>query len=912
MIIEDETQEGPLKQHLITILEPICDADPETLADYVIALLKHDIPNKDLMNLCISQLEEFLKGETEGFVNQLFKIIETKSYLPGRSEKNAEEKSSELKRSRNDIQEQKEDSDQSDDDRNFKHKRTTKDSRSSSLSVKSSEFEDQSQPPNKKYRTDNKLNNKYSNNNQNDNRHQNNRNSFSRNNSHDNNSNNDNKLGKRRRNDNDNEKGNGKYMRNNDSNDHKNIYHQNQQSQINNNTNKHINAQKSYQNMNQEFNYMNNNMNNNGNNPNIWFNQNNPNMQMMQNNQNRFRGRNPQQFRNNTNNGMHPRQRCIDYDEKGYCLRGDMCPFDHGMDRIVVNEMASSNRRNFDNMMNNNIAQRMMPSMNQNNFNNQFMNGNNSFENDNSYLNTEGYDPEQPSYNSNVATSQWGNDQTDNSFQNSNVQNDDQIQSNQSNNESVKASNNPQNISTNTRGRGGRGRGRGRGAFGFNRHRQSVKQPILNIENIPPEYFAIDKINNYFKKFGTIININLNPRHYKATIQFSQYNEANQAYNSPDPIFGNRFVKLYWAKTESEENENSSQNEESATNVNSNTNPNVSPKSKPIEEEKQSTPALSSEEMEQINIMKKSMISRQLEKQKAFMKQVENPNLTKPEKDEILNNIRLITESVKHIMNASPQNIKVLAGNILQQPKETDIAKSTDDKSSESTKLSAEEQLLKEKVESLKAEAATLGIDTSTITSISAPTASTIPTIRGRGGFRARGRGIHGWARGGRSFKLDNRPTRILIKGFSKEHQLQIKQHFELYGIVESFLLSKDGNSAIVHYQTRREAEQAYTYGKKIDGINDTLELSWFTETPDPKLYEIPATAPAIPGASSAVAEALAQLANKINKINNPDNKAVANLSSTLESLSRAENKTTNDDVSESNTTEEKNNENSI
>jgi len=268
----------------------------------------------------------------------------------------------------------------------------------------------------------------------------------------------------------------------------------------------------------------------------------------------------------------------------------------------------------------------------------------------------------------------------------------------------MKINNSPHNTSANTRGRGGRGRGRGRGAFGFNRHRQSIKQPILNIENIPPEYFAIDKINNYFKKFGTIININLNPRHYKATIQFSQYNEANQAYNSPDPIFGNRFVKLYWAKTESEENETSSQNEESISNTNQNNNANVSPKSKSGEEEKSTGPALSSEEMEQINIMKKSMISRQLEKQKAFMKQVENPNLTKPEKDEILNNIRLIAESVKHIMNASPQNIKVLAGNILQQPKETDITKSSEEKSTEATKLSAEEKLLKEKVESLKAE----------------------------------------------------------------------------------------------------------------------------------------------------------------------------------------------------------------
>lgn len=320
-------------------------------------------------------------------------------------------------------------------------------------------------------------------------------------------------------------------------------------------------------------------------------------------------------------------------------------------------------------------------------------------------MNTEGYDPEQPSYKSNVGITQWGNSVVDNNSNNK-IQNEDQNLSNQSNGENTKQNNSQQNTVSN-RGRGGRGRGRGRGGFGFNRHRQSsVKQPILNIENIPVEYFAIDKINNYFKKFGTIININLNPRHYKATIQFSQYSEANQAYNSPDPIFGNRFVKLYWAKTESEENENSLQNE-------SDVNENSLSNSKPAEEEKPEAPPLSSEEMDQINKMKKSMISKQLEKQKAFMKQVENPALTKPEKEEILNNIKLITESVKHIMNASPQHIKVLAGNILQQPKENNKSETSNDtnkpaegteKSSETNKLTPEEQSLKEKVESLKAE----------------------------------------------------------------------------------------------------------------------------------------------------------------------------------------------------------------
>ena len=29
-------------------------------------------------------------------------------------------------------------------------------------------------------------------------------------------------------------------------------------------------------------------------------------------------------------------ERCQDYDEKGFCMNGDMCPYEHGIDHIVV------------------------------------------------------------------------------------------------------------------------------------------------------------------------------------------------------------------------------------------------------------------------------------------------------------------------------------------------------------------------------------------------------------------------------------------------------------------------------------------------------------------------------------------------------------------------------------------------
>lgn len=34
------------------------------------------------------------------------------------------------------------------------------------------------------------------------------------------------------------------------------------------------------------------------------------------------------------------KRRCRDFDEKGYCMRGEMCPFDHGVDPVVLEDTA--------------------------------------------------------------------------------------------------------------------------------------------------------------------------------------------------------------------------------------------------------------------------------------------------------------------------------------------------------------------------------------------------------------------------------------------------------------------------------------------------------------------------------------------------------------------------------------------
>ncbi|KAF4790697.1 RNA-binding protein 26 [Turdus rufiventris] len=71
-----------LKSWLSKTLEPICDADPSALAKYVLALVKKDKSEKELKALCVDQLDVFLQKETQIFVEKLFDAVNTKSYLP--------------------------------------------------------------------------------------------------------------------------------------------------------------------------------------------------------------------------------------------------------------------------------------------------------------------------------------------------------------------------------------------------------------------------------------------------------------------------------------------------------------------------------------------------------------------------------------------------------------------------------------------------------------------------------------------------------------------------------------------------------------------------------------------------------------------------------------------------------------
>jgi RNA-binding protein 26 len=59
------------------------DADADVLADYVLALLRHDGDENTVRALCEAEIPDFLKEDSSIFVQDVFDAIHYKSYLPG-------------------------------------------------------------------------------------------------------------------------------------------------------------------------------------------------------------------------------------------------------------------------------------------------------------------------------------------------------------------------------------------------------------------------------------------------------------------------------------------------------------------------------------------------------------------------------------------------------------------------------------------------------------------------------------------------------------------------------------------------------------------------------------------------------------------------------------------------------------
>ena len=72
-----------LKAWIVRRIEDTSDADAEVLAEYIIALLKHDGTKEDVRKLCEAEIPDFLTEDPKAFLDDVFQAIAYKSYVPG-------------------------------------------------------------------------------------------------------------------------------------------------------------------------------------------------------------------------------------------------------------------------------------------------------------------------------------------------------------------------------------------------------------------------------------------------------------------------------------------------------------------------------------------------------------------------------------------------------------------------------------------------------------------------------------------------------------------------------------------------------------------------------------------------------------------------------------------------------------
>jgi RNA-binding protein 26 len=366
------------------------------------------------------------------------------------------------------------------------------------------------------------------------------------------------------------------------------------------------------------------------------------------------------------------------------------------------------------------------------------------------------------------------------------------------------------------RGRGGRpprGRGGAADASSFRPGQRGDK--TLVVEKIPEDKLSLDQITTWFKKFGDVTNVAVDPHGAKALVSFATHDEARAAWKSEDAVFNNRFVKVFWHRPMEGHGQVGQRALAASANLVSNLAGKATPASVPGSS--QAGPSTSKKQGSSSATAtalaaKQEQLEKHITEQKSLMDELSSA--TPERKREIMARLRKLNEEMTAVKDAvtpaSPAPSKKPSSE--SAPKEASSEAALDKDTEMQPADGGEEttEQLKAKLEKLKAEAASLGIPAD---------AAAEPSYGGyRGGYRGRGRGRGGYYRGAApvmrggpprgSLKLDNRPKKLLVKGVSEDSGKQaVREWYEALGQVEN-IENLDSGDVLVSFKSRAAAEQ--------------------------------------------------------------------------------------------------------
>ncbi|KIJ68757.1 hypothetical protein HYDPIDRAFT_107002 [Hydnomerulius pinastri MD-312] len=412
-------------------------------------------------------------------------------------------------------------------------------------------------------------------------------------------------------------------------------------------------------------------------------------------------------------------------------------------------------------------------------------------------------------------------------------------------------------------------RGGGRGTFfgdaqSFRPERRNDK--TLVVEKIPEDKLSLDAVNSWFKRFGTVTNVAIDARSAKALVSFSEHSEAHAAWKSEDAVFSNRFVKVFWHRPMEGHGQKGTRMLAASgplvANITArNTNPptfvpattvTAPPAETPaaVPARKQSVPATAASDL----AAKQKLLEQQIGEQKSLMASL--ATASGEEKKVIMARLRKLGEEMKPSPSPAPTPAPAPAQSpppsATQRPapqldehekklrerldKELELHAATGGESTED---------LQTKLAKLKEEAASLGIQEATEQPYSG---GPYRPYRGRG-RGARSTFFRGAMRGGPprvNMKLDNRPRKLLVKGVRADAIQAVREWYETTGQVDSVDSAGDGE-VVVGFRTRAAAEQALAKGTDLPSVGP-VQISWHTGQPSaPSSQAPPATASSQP-----------------------------------------------------------------
>ncbi|KAF8898346.1 hypothetical protein BD779DRAFT_1483445 [Infundibulicybe gibba] len=393
---------------------------------------------------------------------------------------------------------------------------------------------------------------------------------------------------------------------------------------------------------------------------------------------------------------------------------------------------------------------------------------------------------------------------------------------------------------------GSRGVARGRGGiFGGEVHNfrpERRKDKTLVVEKIPEDKLSREHLNAWFKKFGTVTHVAVDNSNAKALVSFSTHDEAHAAWKSEDAVFNNRFVKIFWHRPMEGHGQVGARMLAASAPLVANYAAHGSPNRLSTSLPSASANAASSSRKTTTSAAtalaaKQQLLEQQIAEQKSLMASLSTAS--PDEKKEIMTRLRKLGDEIKST-TVTPASSRPA----VTPKKAPSMSNLSDHEQKERERLDKELELhhvtasvgadeenaedLKAKLDRLKAEAASLGISEAASESSHPSGGGTYRPYRGRArGGRSLYRGA---MRGGpprASMKLDNRPKKLLVKAIHRDSLQALRDWYETTNQVDSFEALDDGD-VIVSFKSRAAAEQGLAKGTTVPTVGP-LQISWFT-----------------------------------------------------------------------------------